>query len=374
MSHPELASALLKMGAAPYPRVWRLGLIGLGRVAWLLENDRLRQHPCSHLGAWLDRGDIQLVAGCDLSVRRNQWFRDRYPEARLYRTYADMLAQERLDVLSICAYAPERMAMTLEACQQGVRGIWCEKAMSCSLAEAEAMEQALAASGTQMIVSFMRRWEPRYLKVRALLEEGAIGELESINVHFASNLLHTGTHAFDVIRLWCGEIEWVQAWLEFKELTGAERASLQSGYRFQKSPLQDIGGFALLRTCSGVMVSIHAHEKSYFRFEFELLGRSGMIRIGNAQAELWQLAQSPRFTGFTELARMPFPEVEPVNMWNAACNNLVQAMRGIESPACGATDGRQALAIGLAMHWSHHQGHRPVRLDEVPRDLRVSSR
>lgn len=354
------------------PLPYRLGIIGLGRVAWLLEEDPLRGKPCTHLGAWRERPDVQLMAACDSDPVRLEEFGARHPGVALYRDYETMLARERLDLVSLCAYATERSAMAVACAEAGVRGIWCEKSMAGSLAEARRMGEALSRHGTRMIVAFMRRWAPEYHGVKRLLDEGVIGELESVNVHFSSNLLHTGTHAFDLLRLWCGELRGARAWLD-EGRAGAE----ESGYRFEKqgaAPSKDLGGFALLDFESGCRATLHGGKKGYFRFEFELLGSQGMIRIGNTRRELWRVAESPRFAGFKELEAAEFPAVTGENLWRGACANLVAAVEGRAAPACGFEEGRDALAVALACHLSHREGHRSVAPGEVPPELTVPSR
>ncbi len=347
-----------------------VGIIGLGRVAWELEQDPLRNKPCTHWGAWRTRPDIRVIAGCDTDAARREAFLAVNPGARVYADYREMLAAGGLDMLSVCAYADTRAGMVTTAARGGVRGIWCEKATACSLREATEMEAVLEDTGAHMIVSFMRRWAPVYRHAAELIADGVIGALESINVHFSSNMLHTGTHAFDVLRLWCGEIVAVQAWLDESSAN-----SRDSGYRFGPAEaLTDFGGFALLHFANGMRAPVHAGAKQYFRFEFEVLGRRGILRLGNRQRELWQPAPSDRYSEFKELRQTPFPSYPQTNMWQAACDNLVGAVRGGDEPVCSAADGRLALAIALAMHLSHREGHRTVTLEEVPRDLRVSSR
>ena len=359
--------------SSPHPTAaptLRVGVIGLGRVAWELELDELRGKPCSHVGAWRSAPNVQLVAGCDSDREQREAFADHYPDVTLYDDYHEMLAEQRLDLLSICAYATERHEMTLRALEAGVRGIWCEKAMAASLAEADAMNEALANSGATMIISFMRRWEPRFEKVKELLEEGAIGALESINVHFSGNMLHTGTHAFDMLHYWCGEAAGVQAWLD-TEVARSE----QSGYRFDgDDTVEDFGGFARIRFRNGIDAVIHGHDKGYFRFEFELLGSHGMMRIGNRQLELWQTTESHHYSGFKELEQIPFPAVAHRNLWSAAAADLLRSLYTGQTSRCGAAEGRHSLAIALAMHHSHHNGNRWVDIEEAPRELYVPSR
>ncbi|EIC20193.1 Gfo/Idh/MocA family protein [Thiorhodovibrio frisius] len=351
-------------------KAYRLALIGLGRVAWLLERDPLRTKPCTHLGAWLERDDVELVGACDTDPERRAAFAEFFPEVPLYDDYQEMLEQERPELLSICAYATERCEMVLAATEGGVRGIWCEKAMATSLEEADRMARALDASGTQMIVAFTRRWSPAYATVRDWLAAGRIGAFESVNVHFASNLLHTGTHAFDVLRLWCGEPTAVRAWLD--DDSGLAE---QSGYRFDGQDIvEDLGGLVVIEFPDGVRATVQGRDKGYFRFEFELLGSRGMIRLGNDQRQLWLPGSSMHFAGFMELCEAEFPEPAPFNTWRSAAENLIAAVEGRAESACGIRDGREALAIALAAHVSHRQGGAPVAPAEVPTDLRVPSR
>ena len=350
--------------------VFRVGLIGLGRVAWELEQDPLRPKPCSHWGAWKERSDVRIAAGCDLDGDKRAAFAAANPGARVYADYREMLAEARLDLVSLCAYADRRAEMVVQAAQSGVRGIWCEKAMASSLAEVRLIEETLARTGVRMIVSFMRRWAPSYRKATELLNAGAIGRPESVNAHFSSNMLHTGTHVFDVLRMWCGEVESVQGWLD-----ESSARSEDSGYRFQDGEdLMDFGGFGLLHFANGVRATIQAGSKGYFRFELEVLGSRGMLRVGNSQQDLWQVAPSRRYSGFKELEPARFPPYPKVNMWRGACDNLIEAVRGSNAPACGAADGGRALAIALALHQSHREGNRPVAPGEVPLGLRVVSR
>ncbi len=348
----------------------RVGVIGCGRVAWLLENDERRSKPCSHVGGWLKQPGIQLQAACDIDTQRLSDFGEHYGVESRYTDYRAMLAGEQLDYVSIAAYATERADMVCAAAEAGVKGIWCEKAAAVSLAEIERMQAALERHNTRLIVSYMRRWELRYHKVNELIRAGAIGELQTINVHFSGNMLHTGTHAFDLLRLYAGEAVAVQAWLE----TGEEQ-NVQSGYRYDaRTDFCDFGGDALIHFDSGVTAMIHGRDKDYFRFEFELLGSAGMIRIGNVQTELWTPADATYMSVMQELKRVDFPKFEYGNNWSAAAADLVSAVRQGTSVACGIDDARAALAIGLAMHQSQEQQHAVIDVADVRRDLIVPSR
>ena len=350
-------------------RTLRVGIIGLGRVAWMLEDDPLRAKPCTHLGAWLTQPRVRVVAGCDIDPERRIAFKQRVPRAALYDDYRAMLACEDLDFVSICAYATERCEMVVAAAKAGVRGIWCEKAMATSMPEADRMGRALKRHGTAMIVSYVRRYEPLYHRVRGMLDDGAIGALQTINVHFSGSYFHTGTHAFDLLRWFGGEVQFVQAWL-----TDAPLADVAIGGRGVSNVSADWGGDAVVQFKSGARAFIHGRPRRYFRFELELLGDAGMIRIGNTQAEWWRTGPSHLHSGMQELEQHMFPPVASGNMWHTACSDLMAAVRDDALATCGWREGREAMAIALAAHESHHRGHVPVSVRENLEHLRVPSR
>jgi len=348
----------------------KLALVGLGRVAWLLERDPLEQHPCTHLGAWLKQPGVRLAAACDTDAEARARFSREWPDVPLYSDLADLLSAESPDVISLCAYATERAGMVVAAAEAGVRGIWAEKAVACSLAECDRVEAALDSTGARLIVSYLRRWDPLYQCLDGLMARQAIGELQTVTVHFSGNFLHTGTHAFDVLRRYCGEPLQLQAWLE----SGSGRVD-QSGYRFSGESIEeDLGGDAVIRFDSGVTAFVHGRNKRYFRFEFELLGDRGMIRVGNSGIELWERAPSPHYSGFVELAKAAEPTIPAGNLWENAARHLVSVVREGATPICGIRDGRAALAMALALHESHRRGGQPVTLADVPEDLYVPSR
>ena len=359
-----------------------LGIIGLGRVAWLLEKDPLRGKPATHWGAWQQVKGVRLKAVCDSDPGRLAAFLKEFPKAKGYLRYEDMLGHEHLDLLSIAAYADTRCAMVLAACKAGIRAIWCEKAMATTLQEAQRIERAVKRYGVHLAMSYPRRWGGAYQWVAKALQSGRLGRLESVNVQFPSNFIHTGTHAFDVLRMFCGEAQSVQGWLE----GGSERVR-DSGYRYatryattyetrfdEAAPQNDLGGFGIVWFKNGARATLQASRKNYFRFEFELLTDRAMVRIGNTQREFFSVGESPHFAGFRELLPQPFPQVEEHNVFTAIAQNLVAAIKKDVPVVCNATDGRKALEIGLALHQSHAMGHAPVKISEVARGLKVQNR
>ena len=336
----------LKRPEAPY----RAAIIGCGRVAWMLEDDPLEKKPCTHMGAYMElarMGRVEVTAASDADPARLHEFGKRYGVEKLYLDYKEMLSQERPEIVSVCAYATERAEMVAEAVEAGAKGVWCEKALATSMDEARAIIDAAERKNAQVIVSHMRRWHEEYAKAKEIIEKGGIGSLQSIIGYFSGSFIHTGTHAFDVLRWFGGEIEWIEGSLE--ETTGALPWDIAD----------DRGGRAFIKFKNGVHGALFAESKGYFFFEFDIIGSHGRIRIGNnGLLEYYRPAASRHYTGFKELSLHEFPAFEEVNIWTAALENLLDAMEGRAESRNKPIDGLAALEAALAVHESDRRGSR----------------
>ena len=92
-------------------------IIGTGRIGSSLERDPLRTKPHTHAGWYVSHPHILLTAGADTNPERLRAFGDDWglPEERLFDRYPEMLAAVRPDLVTVCAYAPEREAMARAA-------------------------------------------------------------------------------------------------------------------------------------------------------------------------------------------------------------------------------------------------------------------
>src|SRR5689334_16763935 len=95
----------------------RAAIIGTGRIGSTLERDPLRTKPHTHAGWYVSHPHILLSAGADTNPDRLKAFGEDWelPGDRLFSDYRDMLATVRPDVVSVAAYAGERVAMAQAA-------------------------------------------------------------------------------------------------------------------------------------------------------------------------------------------------------------------------------------------------------------------
>jgi predicted dehydrogenase len=291
----------------------RAAIIGTGRIGSALERDPLRTKPHTHAGWYVSHPHILLSGGADTNADRLRAFGADWglPAESLFAAYPDLLTTVAPDLVSICAYAPDRVAMALDALDAGARGLWLEKAVATSVVSARELRAAALAAGASVVVNHPRSQDPHYRAVRRLIDDGTLGPLESIHVLFSGHLIHTGTHAWEVLDSWLGPWAEVRCWpdrtvaADGTEPSGsrpqAAGASQPPGSGREADDAHDIGGRVHVRFANGVDAFVSGGRKSYFIFQFDLIFAQGRIHLGNDVNEVLVAGPSPRYSGFTEL-------------------------------------------------------------------------
>ncbi|EDY84030.1 Oxidoreductase family, NAD-binding Rossmann fold protein [Verrucomicrobiia bacterium DG1235] len=335
-------------------------IIGVGRIGSTLEKDPLRPPGSSHAGTYNLSREVALVAGADSKADALAEFGSSWaiPAESLYPDYQDMLDRERPDIVSICAYAPQRLEMALAALESGAKGLWLEKALGCSLREADQIEQALQRHKAAGVVDYPRRGRKHYRKVKQLIDDGTFGRLQSVTCHMTHQLIHTGTHAFDVLRYWCGDALEVRGTLESGSANG--------------HPISDQGGSAEMLMSSGTRAFVSAYRKKYYIFQFDLIFDEARILLGNDIATVYQPATSKLYTGFKEL--FPVPNFD----WGSdyprdLLAELVHAMKTGDQPLFSVRDATETLRIALSIFESARRGGVIVNPAEIDPELRIEN-
>lgn len=345
-------------------------VIGCGRTAGLLEADPLRAKPATHMGHYRRSRKIRVVAGADVEAERRDAFRRQWRVRNTYADYREMLERERPDIVSLTAYAPERRRMFEHCVEAGVKGIWVEKAIATSLREARAMVRLAKQHEITAVVNHPRRWSPKYIQARELVEAGAIGTPESIVAHFSGNLIHTGTHAFDVMRFLFGEVAAVRG--------EPDHAGVSHEATHGRADFEDIGGSGSLRFANGAIGTIVGRAKRYFVFEFELTGSEGAIRLGNnTPLRLLRPAPAAYASDFEDLApcdpaahlrRRPRKrKATPVSDLLAGLERGLSSVNDLE-------EGYKALEIALGLHESFAREGNWVELPLRGSRMKIASR
>lgn len=136
--------------------------------------------PSSYAEALSDRPEVDLVAGADRDVKRLKVFGERYGTEALYTDAAEMLVNERLDIVAITTNTKGRADLACLAVEHGAKGIFTEKPMAHTLEEADRMVKACADAGTAINCGGITTTHPSFARAKELVTSGAIGDVVSI--------------------------------------------------------------------------------------------------------------------------------------------------------------------------------------------------
>ncbi len=324
-------------------KVYRAAIIGCGRIASSIEDEVTDAPywallPYSHAGAYERCARTELIAGADTDGERLRAFGERRGVRALYADYREMLAQERPDVVSVCTPTRSHPAVAIDVARAGVRGIYLEKPIAQSLAEADEMIAAFEASGVAVAVNHIRTWDAYYSRIRQMIASGVIGQLHSIMAHWREGVLFGGTHLFDLVRSLVGaEAEWV-----FGRIDGGTEQF-------------DPGAAGMVMFTNGVALHVNATVGNSVAAELDIVGSQGRIRVGNTlYPEVWVAQRQGRRT---VLAQGGFPGMHDGRSGMVrAVEDLVRAIEGGPPPASDAQDARRDLELAVALHLSHGTG------------------
>ena len=115
-----------------------------------------------------DLEQVDLVAVADPDPEGRAAAGERTGAQRLYADYRQMLADEDLDIVSVCPRMPDCHADMVIACAEaGVRGVFIEKPLTPSLHEADALLAACQEHGVKTAVAHAARQSLRAVRQKA---------------------------------------------------------------------------------------------------------------------------------------------------------------------------------------------------------------
>ena len=139
----------------------KVGIVGCGKVAHL------------HASNLIQMEQARLVAVWNRTRERAQAFAERYG-ATAHADVADMVHNEKLDMVIVCSAHPFHAEPTLQAIEAGAH-VLVEKPLAASLADCDAMIAAARQAGRKLGTVSQRRWYAPVRRVKQAIDEGRIG-------------------------------------------------------------------------------------------------------------------------------------------------------------------------------------------------------
>ena len=325
---------------------YEVGIIGCGRMSSTIEDEIQGPRrgglvlPYSPAAGYHAVAETEMVAACDVVEEKLQAFQERWGVPRGYADFRELIDAEQPDILSIGTRPEQHAEAMVYGAEHGVKGMYAEKPLCCTLDEADAISAAFAQHGVYLEFGPMRRNWAVFRQAREIATSGELGAVRSV-LGFSGNSL--GGHFLDTLLYLLGDPDPVRIRGTLGELHPAEGDT--AGMRFVRDT--EIRS-ALVEFADGTSLHAAATGGGY---EFELTCTEGIIRIQNDGESLSVRKKDG-------LAYDPIP-VDPVEPWSGTACKIRELVQAIETGTPGVSNLRATMIgteIGFGLYESHLQG------------------
>jgi predicted dehydrogenase len=136
-----------------------------------------------HIPAYKRLENVNLVAICDINAARAQEVAEAADIPNVYTDYREMLAEEDLDLVSVCTPNVFHAEMSIAALKSGANVI-CEKPMALTYSDAQAMVEAAEEAGKQLTIAFTQRPRPEMSLLHQYAEEDRFGDIYYVKAQY----------------------------------------------------------------------------------------------------------------------------------------------------------------------------------------------
>lgn len=150
----------------------RIGVIGVGQIGK------------GHLKTYAEFSEAEVVAVVDIREDEAQRVAQTFDVPDVYTDYQEMLQREDIDAVDVCLHNRLHRPVTVDALNAG-KHVYCEKPMSWTYRDAQAMYDAAQATGKMLHIQLGRIYRPTTVCAKRLIDEGHLGEIYAVrSVHY----------------------------------------------------------------------------------------------------------------------------------------------------------------------------------------------
>jgi predicted dehydrogenase len=314
--------------------MFKVGIIGCGRIAGGFEGDIGRESPCTHIGAYNLNSKTNVTAISDNSKDALLNFSTKWNINNAYLDYREMLKNEHLDIVSVCSNEDSHFQVVIDAAKSGAKLIFCEKPIAKNTTQAKEMIQCCEENQVKLVINHSRRWHNNFIYAKKQIDSAAFGKIVSITGRYTSGLRVMGTHMIDIMSFLCGPVISISGVKKEKEIKG----KLKYSENFSNN---DPSYSALLNFNNDIVGFLEGScHKKYLLFELDIHFTDGRISIINngQKIDLWRHNKGL-------LSQLPDVNIKlNSTIMNAVNSNIDCLEFGTETPSSGK-DGFYALEI-----------------------------
>jgi UDP-N-acetylglucosamine 3-dehydrogenase len=267
--------------------------------------------------------------------------------AHPYSDLDAMLEAEKLDVVDCCLPTAQHRITVKQAAQYGCHVI-CEKPLTLTVADGQAMIAATRAAGTQLLVGQVVRFFPEYQRIASALREGRIGTPVSLTM-LRQGSSPGGSRSWYLDETQSGGIFLDMMIHDFDwalhHLGPAERVYARLVQRFE--PRAFTQGMATIRHTSGALSQITGTwgHPGPFTTMVELAGDGGLLQHNSSESTpiILYAETAPREPG-----DVPLPDLSVTNPYRVELAHFVDVLAGRAESLVRPEEALAALSLALS--------------------------
>ncbi len=165
---------------------FRWGIIGTGRIA---EKFAEALNGCE---------DAEFYAVGSRSAEKAAAFAEKFGAEKIYGSYAELAADNKVDIVYIATPMSSHYADTLLCIENG-RNVLCEKSIAVNSGQFSEMCAAARKKGVFFMEAMWMKCRPTYLKAMEWIRDGRIGNVEYVKADFCNLMPYNGSdRTFDI--------------------------------------------------------------------------------------------------------------------------------------------------------------------------------
>lgn len=335
-----------------------------------------------HIKAYLNNADAELYALCDINREQLDRMGELYQIERRYTDLDEMLKElPELDAVSVCTWNSAHAPCTIAALNAG-KHVLCEKPMSVSAKDAQAMQEAAQKNKKLLMIGFVRRFGNDCAVLQDFIDHDYFGELYYAKATYLRRkgnpggwfgnkelsgggpLIDLGVHVIDLVRYLMNKPQPVSVYgATFQKLGDRGHIKDRAGYVSAGKTDHDICNVedlatGMIRFDNGAVLQIEASfslNLKQDKGEIELFGTKAGAKL-NPELELY--AEENGYMTNVTLTTSTALSFE--GLFQNEINHYIDAVKNGTECIAPAEDGVVLMKILDALYESARTGHEVV--------------
>ncbi len=152
-----------------------VGVIGCGTIA-----------NSAHIPSYLNNKDVTIKYFCDIIEERATGAVEKYGCGKAVLDYHEVINDPEVDAISVCVPNNMHAPISIDAMRAG-KHVLCEKPAARTYQEALEMQKVQHETGKTLIIGVVNRFNDSVNRIKALIDEGRLGEVYHVYVSFRAH-------------------------------------------------------------------------------------------------------------------------------------------------------------------------------------------